>query len=496
MRILGCLLIFAFSCVVNAQSQLNGISLYRYLNKEFFIAALYTEETGSSADQLLSSEKPMKMVMRVTVKRWKPKTFKQMWIRDLSLNNELESQPELARQLVEFTDLLKENLTTGDEIVVSYSPGSGTTLMLNQQEIEQLRGKEFFNAVLRAWIGNAPPSRQFQSEILGEKSAATNEVMDRYNALEIQPERVALVASWRKSETAEAEALVKAQREAEERARRAEEERIAEQKRLEELRQAEERRIAEEKRIEEERKRLEEERRIAEVKRKEEERKLAEEQAKADAKRKAELQKLAEERRIAEEKRKAEEQKKAEALRLAKAKADEEKRKAEAEKKRLEAERKKKEEEEQALALEAQRKQEEAEKALAALQLKAVEEVVEEDDVGKILTTSAKLSADQKKEWETYRQEIVKEIEAEIEYPAWSKKNRHRGDVTADVTLNPNGSLKEVKVTKKTRYTLLNDAIEAAIEKIGEFEDFPEWVKDETVTVSVSHTFKPEGRAR
>ena len=500
MRILGFFLIFLFAAAANAQSQLNGISLYRYLNKEFFIAALYTEQPGQSAEQLLASELPMKMVIRVSVKRWKANSFKQMWIRDLSLNNELDQQPELAKMVVKFTDLVKGNLTTGDEILVTYAPDTGSTVLLNQQEVERVPGKAYFNALLRAWVGNAPPSRQFQAEILGEKSAETDAVLDRFSKMEVQSDRKALLSEWRKDNAAEAAARVQAEREAqeqarmaEEQAREAEERRLAELKRIEEeKRLIEERRIAEEKRLAEQ-KRFEEERKIAEQKRKEEEAKLAAEQEKADAKRKAELQKLAEERRIAEEKRLAEEKRKAEELRLAAAKAEEQARKDLEKQKQLEEQRKQLEDKERMLALESQRAKEEADKALAALQLKTqVAEAPSEVDIpNKILSTSPQASAAQKKEWEEYKKQIVAEVEAEVEYPQWSKKNRHQGDVEAAVTLNANGSLKEVKLLKTTRYTLLNEAIETAIEKIGEFEDFPEWVKDETVTVNVQYSFKP-----
>ena len=78
MRILILFLAFVLAAPVYSQNLLNGMSPYKYLNREFYIAALYTEEPIKDADTLVSSQKPMKMVMRVSVKRWKPKTFAKM----------------------------------------------------------------------------------------------------------------------------------------------------------------------------------------------------------------------------------------------------------------------------------------------------------------------------------------------------------------------------------------------------------------------------------
>jgi outer membrane biosynthesis protein TonB len=84
-----------------------------------------------------------------------------------------------------------------------FHPLTGTEIMLNKSPILSYPNKNLFNALLRCWIGDVPPSRLFRSDILGAESIVTSNSeshLTRFNTLEIKKERVNLVASWREDE--------------------------------------------------------------------------------------------------------------------------------------------------------------------------------------------------------------------------------------------------------------------------------------------------------
>jgi len=275
---------------------LNGLAPYKHLNKEYYLAALYTERPHASLSSYRSDQGARRLVVKVTTDRWSPRRFNMMWKQDIAINNDLQSNPAVTELVKTFTEGPATDLTVGDTLVISFEPGQGSKVVVNDSLWLHSESPDLFEFLANAWLGDIPSSQRFQSQLLvgGElDSVSERERLARFNALSIAGNRLALIDEWQGQGRANAEEEARRQAEAERAAREAEERRRAE-------REAERRREAEA---------------LAKAKRE------AEELARAKARAEAEAAALAEARAKAREEAEELAKAKAEAEALAEAKA-------------------------------------------------------------------------------------------------------------------------------------------------------------------------------
>ena len=189
---------------------LNGLSKYSELRRDFYIGALYLETATDSEQQIFNNKQAMRMVIRVSNKRWSPRSFEQHWTQSILINNEEETLSVYADSILAFTALTKEPLTTGDEIIIDRAKNSPTTVSINSVELLSVADSagEFFKLLLNAWLGPRPPSSDFKRHILGqtdsEQSSEASEQVPLYKAqfdrLLPAPGREAVINQWLSSE--------------------------------------------------------------------------------------------------------------------------------------------------------------------------------------------------------------------------------------------------------------------------------------------------------
>ncbi|MBU2862333.1 TonB family protein [Reinekea forsetii] len=532
------ILIFSicFLNVSHAQNYLNGVSAYEQLNKEYYLGALYTATPIQDAETLLADSRPQKMVIRVTAKRWSPHKFNQLWRQDLALNNSFAENLSLTEAAIAFTTFPQENLTIGDEIEVNFTSKAGTVVTLNGRQVLTYPNKALFNAILNTWIGEVPPSRLFRSDILGTEAIITSKkdvLIERFDTISINPQRLDLVGNWKRAQQDAARALAKAEEElrlqqqaAEDAKRKA----AAEKKRLEEERKAAIALAAKRKKEAEEAKKKQQEQ-LNNASTDEEKAKLAAEQAKLAA---AIAAQEAAEARAAELAKQQEGQTQqqlaqdyAERLYKWEVQRDIYKRVSYPEWARQFNQ-------EGVIRIEfivnssgqmvgitsltptdsgllGQELKDAVSRAapfkpfpadLEANQIKmAIDyEFTLEERVAEVppmpeppaaLKTNQELTPEQQaKTWQNYKQQIKADISATIEYPFWAQDLKQQGLVTMEVTVNKEGVVTNAKLKKKTRHAILNQEMLDAADRVGGFSPFPQWINENSVTVTIEHEFK------
>jgi TonB family protein len=508
---------------VFAQNFLNGISNYEHLNKEYYIGALYLSEAQSDPSIIISDNRAQKMVLKVTASRWSTRKFTAFWREGLALNNDLASDVTLTTQISEFITLPQESLKTGDEFIFKYTPTSGTEVTLNNEVIFKTKGKSFFNALLRSWIGPVPHSRLFYNQILGsqqEAGSTHDSRLARFQASSIQSDRVGMVSGWKAVEQAAKLALAQA------------EEEIRLQKKRDE--DAKRKAAADKKKRDEERKQAQ---LAAEKARKETELAKSKEQNAEQVKQAVEAQREAE-LKAAELELEAEAEKvEAKSENIAKQYASDVYRwevLRDVYKRVSYPEWARQFEQEGIVTIEfivgsqgqllgitsispadsgllGQELKDALNRAApfnpfpTALSDKQIRVVVDyeftlEDRVATVpekpsapdgYKGESELTGVQKAvQWSKYKESVKAEIAAAIEYPFWAQDLKQQGTVTAEVTVRADGSVSKVKLKKKTRHSILNQEVEQAIDRIGTFTAFPAWVEDQTLTLLIEHTFE------
>jgi hypothetical protein len=154
--------------VEGQQLVLNGMALRKKAIFKVYVAGLYLAEKNNNAEAILAADSPRRIVLH--------------FLRGVSgnqmcdaLNDGLrDNTPNPSAQLRgQFTTLCGffEPVRKGEQFVFSYLPDRGTTVEVKGISKGVIEGKDFADALFRAWIGPRPgPGEDFKKKLLGATS--------------------------------------------------------------------------------------------------------------------------------------------------------------------------------------------------------------------------------------------------------------------------------------------------------------------------------------
>lgn len=144
---------------------LNGMGLRSKFFIKVYVGGLYLAEKSSSAEQVLSADAPRILVMHFLYGVSKDQMC-EAWNEGLEANTE-NPTAELEQDFAKLCGWMTE-LEKGDELRLTYVPGTGTTVSVAGREQGTIEGKAFADAVLGTWIGPEPgPGEGFKKAVLG-----------------------------------------------------------------------------------------------------------------------------------------------------------------------------------------------------------------------------------------------------------------------------------------------------------------------------------------
>lgn len=145
---------------------LNGAGLRKKFVIKVYTGALYLPAKSSNAAAILSTDQPRKQVMHFVYDVDKGK-IAEAWTEGLEDNS-----PNATAEVKNNFKLLSswmEDVKEGQEIVLAYVPGTGTTVTVNGKVKGTLAGKATADAILNTWVGPKPgPGGDFKKAILGQ----------------------------------------------------------------------------------------------------------------------------------------------------------------------------------------------------------------------------------------------------------------------------------------------------------------------------------------
>lgn len=147
------------------QLMLNGLGLRKKLFIKVYVGGLYLPAKEANAEKILESDAPRRMVMHFLY----GVSASQMcdaWNEGLEANTPNPGAEVTAAFKTLCTYM--EEIPKGNELVVSYVPGTGSTVEVNGHNKGALPGKAASDAILRTWIGPDPaPGADFKKAVLG-----------------------------------------------------------------------------------------------------------------------------------------------------------------------------------------------------------------------------------------------------------------------------------------------------------------------------------------
>lgn len=196
------LLFIAISPVALAQSEdfeelpLNGLAAYVKLRDEYYIGALYLESLSEeNATFNFSGKKRMEIL--VTIDKWSQRRFANDWSQALLINNDPDLLNQFSEQILDFTDLPKDDLIAGDLITIDRDSKEGTIIYINGNDALTIADPQFFDLLLNVWIGQRPPSSDFKDAILTlPTDQAATSLLVRFESTKATDARTQQVAAW------------------------------------------------------------------------------------------------------------------------------------------------------------------------------------------------------------------------------------------------------------------------------------------------------------
>lgn len=144
---------------------LSGMALRRVVFFKVYVAGMYLPMAPESAEKVLAEDGPRRVVMHF-LRGLKAGDLSGAWMEGLEANTP-QAGPEVRAAFDTLCSWMAD-VEEGQEMVVTYVPGTGTSVSLAGTLKGTLPGKPFADALFACWIGPEPgPGKDFKRDLLG-----------------------------------------------------------------------------------------------------------------------------------------------------------------------------------------------------------------------------------------------------------------------------------------------------------------------------------------
>ena len=144
--------------------KLNGMGLRKKLMFKVYVAGLYVETPTKAAEAIISSDQVRRMDLHVL------RNLKASQVTEaIEEGFEKNSKPQMAAlsdRLKKFSSLFSD-VAEGDEILMTYVPGKGTSVSIKGSEKGTIEGKDFADALFSVWLGPNPVQEDLRKALIG-----------------------------------------------------------------------------------------------------------------------------------------------------------------------------------------------------------------------------------------------------------------------------------------------------------------------------------------
>jgi hypothetical protein len=158
----------------NSMLQLNGAGIrYRFVIK-VYTAGLYLQGKATTAEQALAAPGAKRIQVHM-LREIDANELGRLLTRGMQDNAPRGEFSKFIPGMLKLAELFsrRKRLRSGDSFSVDYVPGSGTRILVNgRPESDLITEPEFFNALLRIWLGDKPADDELKDALLGRAATA------------------------------------------------------------------------------------------------------------------------------------------------------------------------------------------------------------------------------------------------------------------------------------------------------------------------------------
>jgi hypothetical protein len=142
---------------------LNGMGLREKLYIDVYVGGLYLPEKTTDASKAIQSDVPKRIVMHFVYS-----SVPANKLRDTFTEGFAGVGASGLQSKIDQLNGWMEDLTTGDQVVLDYAPGAGTTVTVKGAKKGTIAGADFMKALWGVYLGSSPPTAKLKSGLLGQ----------------------------------------------------------------------------------------------------------------------------------------------------------------------------------------------------------------------------------------------------------------------------------------------------------------------------------------
>jgi len=161
--------------LANVPLQLNGAGIRYKAVFKVYAAGLYLQTPAPTAEKVFASTGPRRLHV-VMLRKINASELARLFTRGMEDNAKPGEMSKLIPGILKMVEVFgkRKDLNTGESFSVDFVPGMGTIILVNGERLaEPIKEPEFFNAMLRIWLGKSPADELLKKALLGEAPAPT-----------------------------------------------------------------------------------------------------------------------------------------------------------------------------------------------------------------------------------------------------------------------------------------------------------------------------------
>jgi len=156
--------------VAGKELTLNGAGMRTKFVIKVYAAGLYLPEKSKALAEILKQDGPRRITLQMA-RDVSSEDFGKAFMDGLNDNVDKAEKQKIVAQIGKFGEMFAgvDGLKKGDVLHIDWIPGSGTVCELNGKKlIENVPDINFYNALLRIWLGDKPVDRSLKPALLGD----------------------------------------------------------------------------------------------------------------------------------------------------------------------------------------------------------------------------------------------------------------------------------------------------------------------------------------
>ncbi len=156
--------------VAGKDLKLNGAGMRTKLIIKVYAAGLYLPEKKTAVADVLKQEGPRRVTLQMA-RDISSEDFGKAFMDGINENIDKAEKQRIVAQIGKMGELFAsvDGLKKGDVLHLDWIPGTGTQTELNGKKLgEAIPDLNFYNAILRIWLGDKPVDRSLKPALLGE----------------------------------------------------------------------------------------------------------------------------------------------------------------------------------------------------------------------------------------------------------------------------------------------------------------------------------------